>query len=47
MNPFVFFTPFEDICFCFGHLNFGHFNLFRISCFEFRISRDALGFLRL
>ena len=32
--------------FCFGHLHFGHSNLFRISCFEFRIFKGALGILR-
>ena len=32
--------------FCFVHLNFGHSNLFRISCFEFRIFKGSARFFK-
>jgi len=34
---FVFFASFAGIRFCFGHLDFDHLDLFRISCFVLRI----------
>jgi hypothetical protein len=37
INHFVFFACFAGICFRFGHLYFGHLNLFRISDFVLRI----------
>jgi len=35
-NHFVFLACFAGTCFCFGHLFFGHLDLFRISDFGFR-----------